>query len=78
MSKLVSKHKSRRFRRFLKATVAVSALEYAILVGIVATAIGVGIAAFGDSISAVLTSLGTDLEGASRPTVDLSAPAPGP
>ena len=40
MSKLISKHKSRRFRRFLKANEAVSALEYAILVGVIAVAVG--------------------------------------
>ena len=33
MSNRVSKHKSRRFRRFVRANEAVSALEYAILVG---------------------------------------------
>ena len=36
MLKTAIKHKSRRFRRFLKANEAVSALEYAILVGVIA------------------------------------------
>lgn len=39
MMKQSIKHKSRRFRRFLKANEAVSALEYAILVGVVTVAL---------------------------------------
>ena len=50
MTKPVTKHKSRRFRRFLKANKAVSALEYAILVGVVAVAIGTAIFALRDEI----------------------------
>ena len=50
MTKQISKHKSRRFRRFLKANDAVSALEYAILVGVVAAAIGTAIFALRDEI----------------------------
>lgn len=45
MTKQITKHKSRRFRRFLKANEAVSALEYAILVGVVA--VGIAAAIFG-------------------------------
>ena len=68
MTKQVTKHKSRRFRRFLKADEAVSALEYAILVGVVATAIGLGVAAFGDSITAALTTLGEKVEAGATAT----------
>ena len=62
MSKLTSKHKSRRLRRFLKANEAVSALEYAILVGVVAVAIGAAIVTFSDSLSLTLTNMGEELK----------------
>ena len=52
MSNRVSKHKSRRFRRFVRANEAVSALEYAILVGVVAVAIGAALVTFGDKVTA--------------------------
>ena len=52
MSNRVSKHKSRRFRRFFRANEAVSALEYAILVGVVAVAIGAALVTFGGKITA--------------------------
>ena len=45
-----TKHKSRRFRRFLRANGAVSALEYAILVGVVAVGIGTAVFALRDEI----------------------------
>ena len=41
-----AKHTSRRFRRFARANEAVSALEYAILVGVIAVAIGVALTTF--------------------------------
>ena len=58
MSKHVSKHKSRWFRRFLRADKAVSALEYAILVGIVAVAIGGALVAFSGDIKTAMTNIG--------------------
>ena len=45
-----AKHVSRRFRRFLKANEAVSALEYALLVGVVAVGVGAGVAAFSEQV----------------------------
>ena len=63
MSKHLSKHKSRRFRRFLKANEAVSALEYAILVGVVAVAIGAAIVTFSDELSSTLEAMGTSITG---------------
>ena len=60
MSNQVSKHKSRRFRRFAKANEAVSALEYAILVGVVAVAIGAALVAFGGKVTGVLGTIGTN------------------
>ena len=45
-----TKHISRRLRRFPRASEAVSALEYAILVGVVAVAIAGALVAFSDQI----------------------------
>ena len=61
MMKTAIKHKSRRFRRFLKANEAVSALEYAILVGVIAIGIGVAMATFSDNIKTALNKLGSDV-----------------
>ena len=56
-----TKHVSRRFRRFARANEAVSALEYAILVGVIAVAVGAAIVTFGGQITASLTAIGTDV-----------------
>ena len=61
MMKTAIKHKSRRFRRFLKANEAVSALEYAILVGIIAVGLTGAIVAFSGNIEAALAALGTEV-----------------
>ncbi len=69
-----TKHQSRRFRRFLRANEAVSALEYALLVGVVAVGVGGAIVAFQDEVVNALegieTDLGmaTDIQGAANPT----------
>lgn len=62
---------TKKFVRYLRNTKAVSALEYAILVGLIATAIAVAITTFGTSIDTTMDSLGTDLTNASRATPDL-------
>ena len=49
-----AKHISRRFRRFVRANEAVSALEYAILVGVIAVAIGLALTTFSESITTAL------------------------
>ena len=61
MMKQTSKHKSRRFRRFLKAKEAVSALEYAILVGVIAIAVGAAIFSFSGDLSSAITAIGTEV-----------------
>ncbi len=61
MSKHIAKHKSRHLRRFAKANEAVSALEYAILVGVVAVAIGAAIVAFSDNLKTTLTNMGAEI-----------------
>ena len=60
---MTMKHLSGRFRRFVRSTKAVSALEYAILVGIVAIAITAALATFSDSITTALNTIGTDIAG---------------
>ena len=62
MSKHITKHKSRFFRRFVRANEAVSALEYAILVGVIAVAVGTAIFAFGGKIQTAINNLGTGVE----------------
>ena len=51
----------RRFRRFLRAEEAVSALEYALLAGIIVVGIGAAIVTFQDTITAAIAAIGTDV-----------------
>ena len=53
-----TKHISRRFRRFLRANEAVSALEYAMLVGVIAVAISAALVTFSNQIEVALTQIG--------------------
>ena len=53
-----TKHVSRRLRRFTKAKEAVSALEYAILVGVVTVAVGSGIALFSQNVLDAIAGIG--------------------
>ncbi len=62
MMKTAIKHKSRHFRRFLKANEAVSALEYAILVGVIAVAVGLGLAAFGGQLKTAIAAIGGQVD----------------
>lgn len=62
MSKQVKKHKSRLFRRFVRANEAVSALEYAILVGVIAMGVGAAIVAFGGDIKTAMTNIGNKID----------------
>ena len=57
-----TRHISRRFRRFAKANEAVSALEYAILVGVVTIGVGAAILAFSDNIQEAIKAIGTDVQ----------------
>ena len=72
-----TKHKPRRFRRFAWANEAVSALEYAILVGIIAVAVGGALVLFGGKITQALTTIGATIGSTSTPAVP-TAPAPTP
>ena len=53
-----TRHISRRFRRFARANAAVSALEYAILIGVVAVGIGGVLVTFGKQIETALETIG--------------------
>ena len=48
----------RRLRGFTRNVRAVSAIEYALLVGLVAVAVGAGLLAFGDDLQAALAGIG--------------------
>lgn len=49
------------FRRFLRASDAVSALEYALLVGIITVAIGAAVSTFGTDIQNTIEGIGDDV-----------------
>ena len=53
-----TKHRSRRFHRFIRANEAVSALEYAVLVGVVVVGIGGALTAFNNEITKALKNAG--------------------
>ena len=53
-----TKHRSRRFRRFIRANEAVSALEYAVLVGVVVVGIGAALGTFTNQIKTGLKAAG--------------------
>lgn len=72
MMKQPFKHKSRRFRRFLRAKEAVSALEYAILVGIVAVVLAVGITQFSGQIKVGMAAIGAKVAAPTVGTPDAS------
>ena len=52
---------TQKFAHYLRNNRAVSALEYAILIGIVATAITTALIAFTDTIEDALTTLGAEV-----------------
>ena len=67
MKKHTLVHKSRRFRGFLRADKAVSALEYAILVGVIAVAIGAALVTFSGQIESVMTTIGGNVANINTP-----------
>ncbi len=54
---------TKKFAHYLRKNSAVSALEYAILVGIIATAMGVAVATFTDNIETALKTIGDKVGG---------------
>ena len=73
-----TKQISRRLRRFLKADEAVSALEYAVLVGVVVVGVGTAIFAFSDSVEKAIADVGTAVEktGNKAQSIDLATGQP--
>ena len=69
-----TKQISRRLRRFLKADEAVSALEYAVLVGVVVVGVGGAVMAFSESVQNAIADVGAKVEetGGTAESVDLS------
>ena len=57
-----TKHISRWFRRFARANEAVSALEYALVVGVVATTIAAAVVAFGGNIEDAIEQMGKEVK----------------
>ena len=52
---------ARRFRRFIETTRGVSAIEYALLVGLVAVAVGAAIVTFSDDLQTAILAIGDDV-----------------
>ena len=58
---MMTMHVSRLFRRFLRANEAASALEYALVIGVVATAIAAALITFQGEITAAITTIGAEV-----------------
>lgn len=54
--------------RFVRANKAVSALEYAILVGVIVAGVGAALITFSDSIETALGTIGTGIASQTAPT----------
>ena len=65
--------------RFTRAKEAVSAMEYAIVVGIVAAGVGGAVWAFTDDVTTAVATVGTNLEttAGTAPTGTLAKPSSG-
>ena len=57
------------FRRFIRAREAVSALEYAILVGVVVAAVGAALVTFSGNIETAMNTVGTAVKGVKAPVI---------
>ena len=54
---------TKKFARYLRTTRGVSALEYAILVGVIAVAIATALGAFSEQIGTAMEKIGGDVSG---------------
>ena len=63
-------HILHRLRLFARANEAVSTLEYAILVGVIAVALAVAITTFSDNIETAITNIGTNVAATTSATPD--------
>ena len=69
---MIVKNILRFLRRFLRAQEAVSALEYAILVGIIVAGVGGALLAFSDNITEALTNIGDEVDDLTTDAPDLT------
>ena len=69
-----TRHISRRLRRFIRANEAVSALEYAVLVGIVVVGVGGAIYTFSGNVENAIKAVGTKVQAGSNAIETLAAP----
>ena len=70
--------KWRRVRHFLQASEAVSALEYALLVGIITVALGAAVTQFGADLQTTIANIGNDVITRGNLVTQSTGPAPGP
>ena len=63
MMKTAVQHKWRRVRRFLRSDEAVSALEYALVVGVIATGIALAMTVFFGEVKDALVAIGDAVDG---------------
>ena len=75
---MIVKQIPRRIRRFLKADQGVSTLEYAMMVGLVATAVGAAIVTFSDDVQTAIANIGNTVDditvtGVTNPAADSTA-----
>ena len=66
-----TRHRSRSPRRFLRASEAVSALEYAMAVGIIAVAVGAAMVTFGDNIKTAIENISDQVGAIETEDIDL-------
>lgn len=67
---------AKQFVQYVSNNRAVSALEYAILVGIIATALALAVTQFGGDVKETITQMGDALKSAQTTTPDLTGVAP--
>ena len=63
---------SQRVRRFLGVDEAVSALEYAMVVGIIAIAVGAALVVFADKYKAPITAVASKVGAITTPTIQVT------
>lgn len=66
------RHVSRRLRHFLGVEEAVSALEYAMVVGIIAVAVGAAIVVFADNYKAPITTVAGKVGAITTPAIKVT------
>ncbi len=64
-------HYTKKFVHYLRNNRAVSALEYAILVGVIAVAIAAALATFGTSLTTGIGAIGTQVSSPDAEDLDL-------